>query len=98
LSSKKELKDDEGGALVGLCSHDPHSGHIRIQLDPEGKSLGIFNTLIHEALHGSEYVYAYDLEHHQIYVMASAICQFLVSTGLIDPLEFEARLRALSLK
>lgn len=91
----KDLKHDDGESLVGQCIHDTQRGHVRIQLDPECQGLGMVDTLLHEALHGAEYVFKFDIEHEQIYTIASSLCQFLVSTGLIDPQAFEGRLRLL---
>lgn len=94
----KDLKADDGEKLVGQCVHETPRGHVRIQLDPECQGIGMLDTTLHEATHAAEYVFSFDMEHSQVYTIASALCQFLVSTGLVDPQEFEARLRALMLK
>lgn len=99
IEFKENLKDDDGNDLVGQCQHDSLRGHIRIYLDPNLAGVGLFDTLVHEGPgHGTEYVFGLDISHQTVYTIASAMTQFYISTGLIDPQEFEARLRALMTK
>jgi hypothetical protein len=94
----KDLKDDDGKELVGQCVHESLKGHIRVMIDSEARGVGLLDAVCHEAAHGGEYVFAYDVEHHIIYTLTAAITQFLISTGLVLPEEFEARFRHLMLE
>jgi hypothetical protein len=92
---QKDLKSDEGDSLVGQCVYNSAQGHIAIAVDAEGAGLGLFNTVVHEISHGAEHVFGLDVGHQTIYTITAGICQALVSTGLVDPAQFEARLRLL---
>ena len=95
---EKDLKSDEDEALAGQCVSKSMQGAMAIAIDPECAGLGVFNTLLHEIAHACEYVYGFDIPHSTVYVMASGICQALISTGLVLPEEFEARFRRLMLE
>jgi hypothetical protein len=98
IELQKDLKDDDGNSLVGQCVYKSPQGHIAIALDAEGSGLGLFNTTVHEISHGAAHVFGIEESHQTIYTLTAGICQALISTGLINEVEFEARLRALMLK
>lgn len=97
IKFEKDLEGDDAESLVGQCVYKSLSGLVDIAIDPEGSGLGIFNTTVHEIAHGSAHVFGIEESHQTIYTLTAGICQALVSTGLIDPTEFEARLRKLML-
>jgi len=94
---EKNLKDEDED-LAGETVHKSLQGQVAIAIDPEASGLGMFNVVIHELLHAQEYVFGYDIDHSTIYVMASGLCQALISTGIMSPEEFEARLRRLMME
>lgn len=99
---EKDLKDkDEDGeeqVLEGECVNNPTKGHIAVAINSECSGLGLFNAVCHELVHGAEYVYGFDIPHSTVYVIASGLCQALISTGLVKEDEFEARLRRLMME
>jgi hypothetical protein len=92
---EKDLKGDDGEVLVGECAYKSTHGHVAIAIDSENQGLGLFNTVVHEISHGAEHVYGLDVGHQTIYTLTAGICQALISSGLVDPQQFEARLRML---
>jgi hypothetical protein len=95
IEFQKDLKSDEGESLVGQCVYLAAQGQVAIAVDPEGSGLGLFNTVVHEISHASAHVFGLEESHQTIYTLTAGICQALVSTGLVDPMAFEGKLRLL---
>lgn len=98
IQFQKDLKGDDDEVLVGQCDYKSLEGKVAVALDPEGAGLGLLNTVIHEISHGASHVFGLKESHQTIYTLTAGICQALVSTGLIEPTEFEARLRRLMME
>jgi hypothetical protein len=92
---EKEPKDGDE-KLAGYWAKDESKQQGLIGIDENAGAIAMLNVLIHEPLHAVKSVYGLKLKHKDIYIIASAITQFLVSTRILDPLAVEARVRTLA--
>lgn len=77
----------------GECSYNTHKMQAEILLHPDLGAIAHLNTLLHELGHLIKVSYKTDLSHRDIYNIAAAYTQALVSAGLVDPIKLEAHMR-----
>lgn len=92
---EKDPKDNEE-PLAGYWVKDVSKQQGLISIDIDTGAIAMLNTLLHESLHSLEHIYGLKLKHKDIYLIASALTQLLVSTKIVDPLAIEARVRTLA--
>lgn len=93
---EKEPKSSDKEPLSGYWQKNVNKQQGLIGIDQDIGAIALLNTLTHEALHTLREVYGYKLKHKDIYLIASGLTQFFVSTKIIDPLALEARVRKLA--
>ncbi len=86
---------DEGEVLDGRARKLQKKQVVEVQLDSGLDGPSLLNTWLHETLHLCEYVYGWEARHEEVYMLASALSQALLTTGILTEAEFEARLRML---
>ncbi len=69
---------------------------VEIEIDSGLEGRALLNTLLHEILHLCEYVYGWNTKHHEVWLLAAGLSQALLSTGIVDATQLEARIRTLS--
>ncbi len=90
-----KLQDEDKDDLDGRARKKQKSQELEIELDAALDGRALFNTLLHECLHLMESVYGWEARHEEVWILASGLSQALISTGIIVPAEFEARIRRL---
>lgn len=74
-------------------------GRGEIVLNPDQHGTYLVDTILHEALHaickhrGLETEEEPVIPHHVVYLLAGDLSEFLVTSGFVKPVEWEARLR-----
>lgn len=93
---EKEPKDGDE-ALCGYWTKNTNKQQGLIGLDQDMGAIAMMNTLmVHEPLHAVVDITGIKLKHKDIYLIASALVQFWVTTGILDPLAIEAKIRRLA--
>ncbi len=80
---------------VGYWKPKKGSTDARIDIDADIHGLYFCHTVMHELGHQVESDAGFDLEEEQIDALSKGYTEFLFGSGLVDPDEFEARLRKL---
>lgn len=95
ISLVDNLKDEEHDNLDGRARKRQKVQLVEIEIDSGLDGPSVLNTVFHELLHICESVYGWEARHEEVWIIASALSQAMITTGLIIPTEFEARLRML---
>jgi hypothetical protein len=95
---EKDPKDEDGDPVCGFWKSYTEKQQGLIVLSEELGAIATVNTfMIHEPLHAIQRIFGMDhLTHQDIYTISSALTEFWLSTGVIDPLAIEARVRKLA--
>jgi len=98
ISLVDNLKDEEHDELDGRARKRHKVQIVEIELDSGLDGRSLLNTLMHEILHVCESVYGWSARHEVVWLLAAGLSQALITTGIIDPTELEARIRVLTAK
>ncbi len=91
-------KDEDQDPLCGYWQANTLKQQGIIGLDKNLGGIALVNTLMaHEPLHAVQKIFGMEhLTHQDVFTIASALTQFWLTTGIIDPLAIEARVRRLA--
>lgn len=83
LGKPEELVDEEGNKLAGCYCRDEQQRWVILagDMDP----VEFFDTLLHELEHAINKIYGLEEDHANLHVRATALAQWLIESGLIDP-------------
>lgn len=90
---------DESLDSAGEFESQIRRGQGRITIHPDQHGSYLVDTILHEVLHaickhrGLETEESPVIPHHVVYLLAGDLAEFLVTSGIVKPVEWEARLR-----
>lgn len=84
IGSEEELQED-GAKLAGMYFREGQQRCILLAGDMD--SMEFFDTLLHKLEHAINRIYGLEEDHAKLHVRATAIAQWLVESGLVDPVK-----------
>jgi hypothetical protein len=89
----KSIAENDHAGDDGTAYYDTHKMQAAIDLHPNLGAVAHVDTWFHELFHIANIVFRLDLSHRDIYNLAAAVAQLAVTSGVINPLAFEAYIR-----
>ena len=84
IGEPHELLNEDGDELAGQAI-PAENGGLHLRLSPELSAIEFVDALLHEVDHAISQIYKLDEDHNIVHVRATALTQWLIEAGLIDP-------------